>query len=144
MYAEFNGNKRILDAVERQRLMGIYAAYIQGFELGDGDLLVDCHSFPSDLAGNSICIGFNEDSSKPDNAVLEMIATTFRCSGFEDVRSNEPYSNSLTPVRPITYHSVMIEVNKKAYMDEQTLLLHPGHLQVRKAIGELYRKLLGM
>ena len=143
VYTEFNGNRRSLTEAERQKLMGFYRAYIEGFELAEGDLLVDCHSFPSDLADNSICIGFNEDASKPSAAVLEMLAATFRSAGFEDVRFNEPYSNSLTPAKPYTYHSVMIEVNKKAYMDEETLLLHPGHLQVRKAIGELYRKLLG-
>lgn len=86
---------------------------------GDSPLIVDCHSFPSDLAPDvDICIGFNEDASKPAAATLELVAHIFRDAGYS-VAFNRPYANAIAPMGYVG-HSLMIEVNKRTYMNEQT------------------------
>lgn len=60
---------------------------------------------------------------------------------------NYPYSNSLTPISndEANYKSIMIEVNKKVYMDEETLMLNPNARQWMRWYGcldEIYSALL--
>jgi hypothetical protein len=59
-------------------------------------LLLDCHSFPSELSDVDICIGFNEDWSKPNKDTIELAVNLFEDCGYK-VGINEPYSNSETP-----------------------------------------------
>ena len=74
-----------------------YRAEILDAASDDITLIVDCHSFPSDLAPNvDICIGFNEDLSKPSNPIIDMVAETFRDAGYL-VALNRPYANALAP-----------------------------------------------
>ena len=47
---------------------------------------------------------------------------------------NEPFSNSKTFDVPVKYHSVMIEVNKRLYMDEDTPEKASGFDKVKKDI----------
>ena len=111
-------------------------------------LLIDCHSFsslPNLLNSNppdiDICIGFNEDETKPYNNVINAIVTHFNQCGYK-VGINEPFSNSKTYAVPVSYHSVMIEVNKRLYMNEQTLEKTDGFYKLREAIQDLYRIIL--
>ena len=64
-----------------------------------------------------ICIGFNEDWSKPCKETIEFTVNLFEENGYK-VGINNPYSNSETPDCPFLYQSMMLEVNKKAYMDD--------------------------
>lgn len=106
-------------------------------------LIIDCHSFPSDLSPDvDICIGFNEDSSKPSQQTIDLVAETFRNAGYA-VALNHPYANALAPVGYIG-HSMMIEVNKHTYMDEATLQKNPGFEKLKNTINSLYRELLWM
>lgn len=96
-------------------------------ELGSDVLLIDCHSFssqPNLLCSNppdiDICIGFNDDDTCPNKVVIGNIEQYFLSRGYK-VGINKPFSNSKTFKVPVKYHSVMIEVNKRLYMDEQTL-----------------------
>ena len=108
---------------------------------GDFPLIVDCHSFPSDLAPDvDICIGFNEDASKPAAATLELVAHIFRDAGYS-VAFNRPYSNALAPVGYIG-HSLMIEVNKHTYMNEQTREKSARFNQLQSTIRKVYHALL--
>lgn len=111
-------------------------------------LLIDCHSFssrPNLLNSNppniDICIGYNDDATCPDKVVIGNIVQHFKSLGYK-VGINEPFSNSKTFEVPVEYHSVMIEVNKRLYMDEQTLEKTDGFDQLKADIQSLYEKLL--
>ncbi len=120
----------------------------QMVEKGSDLLLIDCHSFsakPNLLNTNppdiDICIGYNDDDTRPTDAVLTAIAHHFRSRGYK-VGINTPFSNSKTFSVPLPYHSVMIEVNKRLYMNESTLEKSPGFLPLQRDLQSLYRVLL--
>ena len=117
-------------------------------EIGEGTLLVDCHSFsslPNLLNSNppdiDICIGYNDDETCPNKGTIGNIVQYFKARGYK-VGINEPFSNSKTFSVPVKYHSVMIEVNKKLYMDEQTLEKTEGFERLRSETQTLYTYLL--
>ncbi len=120
----------------------------QMVEKGRGLLLVDCHSFsalpnllnsyPPDI---DICIGYNDDDTCPDEVVLGNIAHHFRSRGYK-VGINTPFSNSKTFSVPLPYHTLMIEVNKRLYMNETTLEKSPGFLPLQRDLQALYGVLL--
>ena len=117
-------------------------------ELGDDTLLIDCHSFsnlPNLLNSNppdiDICIGYNDDETCPDKVVTGNIAQYFRSRGYK-VGINTPFSNSKTFAVPVEYHSVMIEVNKRLYMNEQTLEKTEGFNKLMQDIELLYDMIL--
>ena len=111
-------------------------------------LLVDCHSFsalPNLLNSNppdiDICIGYNDDETCPSKVVIGNIVQYFKSNGYK-VGINEPFSNSKTFNVPVTYHSVMIEINKRLYMDEHTLEKTEGFEKLARIIQSLYALLL--
>ena len=111
-------------------------------------LLVDCHSFsalPNLLNSNppdiDICIGYNDDETCPSKVVIGNIVQYFKSNGYK-VGINEPFSNSKTFNVPVTYHSIMIEVNKRLYMDEHTLEKTEGFEKLTGIIQSLYALLL--
>ena len=111
-------------------------------------LLIDCHSFsalpnmlnptPPDI---DICIGYNDDETCPNEVVIGNIVQHFKSQGYK-VGINEPFSNSKTFSVPVQYHSVMIEVNKRLYMNEQTLKKTDGFNKLKHEINSLYDLLL--
>ena len=112
-------------------------------------LLIDCHSFsnhpnllnnnpPSDI---DICIGYNDDLTCPKKVTIGNIVQYFRSRGYK-VGINKPFSNSKTFSIPSEYNSLMIEVNKKLYMDEQTLEKKEGFTRLKNDIQSLYEILL--
>ena len=103
-------------------------------------LLLDCHSFPSELSDVEICIGYNEDWSKPNKDTIELAVNLFEDYGYK-VGINEPYSNSETPECPFIYQSMMLEVNKKTYMEDGSLRLKKN-LSYRKTIHDLVTTLM--
>lgn len=118
-----------------------YRAEILAAASDDATLIVDCHSFPSDIAPDvDICIGFNSDLSKPSWQIIDLVAATFRNAGYS-VAFNRPYSNALAPVGYIG-HSLMIEVSKRTYMDETTLQKGGGFEHLKNTIDSVYRELL--
>ena len=111
-------------------------------------LLIDCHSFssiPNLLNSNppdiDICIGYNDDDTCPNKVVIGNIVHYFESLGYK-VGMNEPFSNSKTFSVPIKYHSAMIEVNKRLYMDELTLEKTEGFNKLQQEIRLLYGILL--
>ena len=102
-------------------------------------LLLDCHSFPSEAGEVDICIGYNEDWSKPDASTLSLMVNLFEENGYT-VGINNPYSNSETPDCPFVYQSLMLEVNKRAYMEEGSLRLKQP--VQRKSIRDLMMTVL--
>ena len=108
------------------------------------NLLIDCHSFsslPNLLNSNppdiDICIGYNDDETCPSKVVISNIVQHFKSKGYK-VGINAPFSNSKTFSVPVTYHSVMIEVNKHLYMDEYTLDKTDGFERLKQDIQSLY------
>jgi len=117
-------------------------------EIIGSKLVIDCHSFsalPNLLNSNppdvDICIGYNDDDTCPNKVVIGNIVQYFKSLGYK-VGINEPFSNSKTFTVPVKYNSVMIEVNKRLYMDEQTLEKAEGFEKLKQDIQSLYGTLL--
>ena len=142
LYTDFEGFHREIAPEVRDYLMNIYHKYIQQIRnsITDNTLLVDCHSFPPELSDVDVCLGFNEDWSKPEQQTIDIIIRKFYDAGYK-VGVNNPYSNSLSPTCDHSYHSLMIEVNKRIYIGSNHLLL-PDADKLRKIINELYAILL--
>lgn len=132
-------------AAHRKEMLALYdrhhaaltAAADRVIEIFGSGLLIDCHSFSStrlsyEIAGDShegesrqrpdICIGTDPDFHTPA-CLLEILCQGFRSYGYS-VAADYPFSGTLVPMK--YYHrdrrilSVMIEVNRKLYMDEKT------------------------
>ena len=111
-------------------------------------LLIDCHSFSSDPtelctrpSDIDICIGYNDDWSRPSDAVLQRVAEHFRKKGYK-VGLNTPFSNSKTVDAPVDYHSFMIEVSKRLYMNEDALTPSNHFAKLQSDLQSLYPLLL--
>lgn len=120
----------------------------QLYAMDRNTLIIDCHSFsslPNLLNSNppdiDICIGFNDDETCPDKVVIGNIVQHFMSYGYK-VGMNEPFSNSKTFAVPTNYHSVMIEVNKRLYMNEQSIEKTEGYDKLRNDIQSLFEILL--
>ena len=106
-------------------------------------LIIDCHSFPSEVCEDiDINIGFNEDFSKPSAAFITFLADFFEQYGYK-VGINKPYSNSITPTQELAYKSVMIELNKKIYLNEDTNELLSSAYKINQMLNYLYKNILG-
>ena len=104
-------------------------------------LIVDCHSFPSDLAPDvDFCIGFNDDASCPPDDVLALVKDTFTSAGYA-VAFNKPYANAIAPVG-YRGHSLMIEASKRTYLNDLENAKGPGFTRVHRVLGKLYGELL--
>jgi len=117
-------------------------------DMPENILLVDCHSFsalPNLLNSNptdiDICIGYNDDETCPNKVIIGNIAQHFKSRGYK-VGINNPFSNSKTFSVPVAYHSLMIEVNKRLYMNEQTLEKTDGFDTLKQDILSLYNDLI--
>ena len=115
-----------------------------------GKLLLDCHSFSEHdnvLCPNAheykdidICIGYNEDESKPSDETIEAVANFFRQRGYR-VAFNSPFSNSMVAQTHVHHYSLMIEVNKHCYINEDTLEVTAGFYKLHAELQELYHLL---
>ena len=84
-----------------------------------------------------ICIGYNDDWSY-NKEIVDGITEIFKERGYS-VEFNKPFSNSIAPEMPFHYASVMIEVNKRVYMNETTLRLENSPLKWTRWAGTLER-----
>lgn len=129
-YTGFNGCKR-------KRTHSLFSVAMQMWykhqeklsdEMCEGCVIIDCHSFPNEVAPDvDICIGFNEDWSRPKALYIEKICQFFEGFGYT-IKLNSPYSNSITPHNDFYYNSFMIEVNKRLYLTEDN-----------KKMGSMYK-----
>ena len=146
VYKQFEGYTRTVPKENEKRLLGLWHWHQQRLRdnLCEGALLLDCHSFPSEMSDVDICIGYNEDWSKPSKDTIELAVCLFEDSGYK-VGINEPYSNSETPDCPFNYQSMMLEINKNAYMEEGTIRLRKNPIfknNVRELVTILQKQLL--
>jgi N-formylglutamate amidohydrolase len=93
-------------------------------------IIVDCHSFPSKPRGYEsdkeenrpdVCIGVDEFHTPKD--LVNLLKVNFEEFGFS-VKINSPFSGSIVPLnfykKDKKVVSVMIEVNRNLYMNEET------------------------
>jgi len=144
IYRSFSNRKEAFN-----RYMDFHASVSKKlFSMGDDTLLIDCHSFsnfqtllcpnPPDI---DICIGYNDDETCPDKVAIGNIIHHFQTRGYK-VGVNSPFSNSKTFNVPVKYHSVMIEVNKRIYMNEQIIEKNDSFYKLKHDIQALYNLLL--
>lgn len=141
VYRNFAGYKRAISPYTERRLLNLWKSHqvqLQN-QLKEGALLLDCHSFPEELSDIDICIGFNEDWSKPRKEVIEFSVNYFMDCGYK-VGVNTPYSNSETPECKFRYSSLMLEVNKRIYLHHDSILLRNNNL--RNETSKFMRELL--
>ena len=146
LYRHFMGYTREIPKKQEEVLLNLWLWHQKMLRknLCTDALLLDCHSFPSNMVDVDICIGFNEDWSKPCRDTIETTLNLFEENGYK-VGINNPYSNSETPDCPFHYQSMMLEVNKKVYMEEGSLRLkhEKGYKKpVRELITDLITHLV--
>lgn len=97
--------------------------------IGNGCVLLDLHSFnpkpiecDMDKTPNrpDICLGFNEDETKPAENTLKAIKDYLEDNGLK-VAYNTPFSGSMTTNTKVKYKSLMIEINKRCYLTNNNL-----------------------
>ena len=142
LYKRFKGYSRMIPPEYEAKLLNLWHSHQARLRdnLCPDALLFDCHSFPSELSDIDICIGYNEDWSKPNKETIELAVNLFEDNGYK-VGINEPYSNSETPACPFTYQSMMLEVNKKVYMESGSLRLKESS-SFKSSVRVLMAKLL--
>ena len=141
-YQNIEGCTRELSDAAKQNIYNQYYSIHQELEEKSrlGSLIIDCHSFPSDLAPDiDICIGYNDDDSKPADDVLDMVIDHFNEAGFR-VGVNDPYSNSMRVNASIP--TLMIEFNKAIYLQTDGKTLSSDAYKKNFILKQLYMKLL--
>ena len=143
IYTKFHGLQRTITDEEQMGMMAYYYSYIKQLKsmLNEYSLLIDCHSFPSDLDNIDVCIGYNDDWSRPTDFIIGLVAEAFKRLGLK-VEFNTPYSNAIAPDTSYTYNSIMIEINKKLYLNEKTLELNDFASKLKEQLAMLYSLLL--
>lgn len=143
IYTDFNGLHRTVTQEEKENLMQRYHHHLDILrsKINENTLLIDCHSFPSYMADVDICIGFNEDWSKPPISLLNFIQNYFKENGLS-IGINYPFSNSISPETYCPYHSFMIELNKRIYLDETNFTCNENAARVKELINQLYHIIL--
>ncbi len=144
VYKRFNSLKRNISDYEESWAKKTYYDHLErlcSFINDNRVLLLDCHSFPSDLSDVDICIGFNDDWSRPSEEITDIVIRTFTKTGY-NVGVNSPYSNSITPSCKYGYKSLMIELNKSIYIDDHNRLIVDKAEEIKKIINDIYGKLL--
>lgn len=83
VYKEFEDYRRDIPSHLEQNLLNLWHWYQDRLRhaLQEGAQLLDCHSFPDDLSDVDICIGYNEDWSKPSHDIIDMAVNHFMDRG---------------------------------------------------------------
>ena len=147
-YCRFADCERVLSEEDKTEIYNIYSVWHRKFAELCKDcsypLIIDCHSFPTDMAEDvDICIGFNDDWSNPGEELLQMMCDLFANVGYR-VAFNRPYSNSMVPQSGDVQNckSVMIEVNKSVYLNADGVTPSKGLCEFNMLVNRLYKLLL--
>jgi N-formylglutamate amidohydrolase len=124
-------------------MMAYYYSYIKQLKsmLNEHSLLIDCHSFPSGLSDVDVCIGVSDDWSCPSEFLIELVMESFRQAGYK-VALNTPFSNTIAPPMNFRYDSILIELNKRIYLNEDSLELLDSARSLKNSLNTLYGVLL--
>ena len=140
IYTKFSGCSRHISDSERSVLSErFYQAHMTLLRksLTPTSFLLDCHSFPKDLSSVDVCIGTNNDWSSPSGRILQQITGVFQEHGYT-IGINHPYTNSISPIMPFQYPSLMIELNKRLYTDENEELDYESACLAISTIEEVF------
>jgi len=109
---------------------------------------VNCHSMPSFVIGPDrqspdFVVG-DRDGSTSDPVFTRLIVATLRDMGYK-VRVNDPYKG-VELVRRYSCpgrgrHAVQLEIDRRLYMDEETLEIHDGFHELRANLNILMQRL---
>lgn len=143
-YRTIDGCERILTLQQLEEIHAKYDSIHERLEKAaqPGCLIIDCHSFPSDLSSETdICIGFNDDETRPHEDILNTVVEHFASEGYR-VGINTPYSNSMRVKEDIP--TLMIEVNKRVYLQDDGKTPNEDFCRINRIINDLYSKLLSL
>jgi N-formylglutamate amidohydrolase len=125
----------------------------RGLERRGRCLIVDAHSFPSaplpyeldqDSGRPDICLGVDPFHTPPE--LRQRARCYFEAAGLS-VDIDRPFAGTITPQRHCgktkAVASIMIEVNRRLYMDEETGFRGARFEEIRALIGGLLRELAG-
>jgi N-formylglutamate amidohydrolase len=139
-----SGARRKISQAEKSILMHYYVQHrelLNAVTSYPNTLIVDCHSFPSNIADVDVCIGFNEDETTPSDETISNIVKYFSHYNLK-VGINTPYANAIVGAQGSK--SVMIELNKRIYWNEQNNQRKADAYKVAAKLKWLYQKLLGI
>lgn len=119
-------------------------------------LHINCHSMPAvaashatdfpGLAHPDFVVG-NRDHSTSSPALAEWLCAQLRAMGYE-VWLNHPYKGVELVRRygqpQAQRHSLQLEINRRLYMDEQSLEIHPGFERLQAHLRQLVERLLAL
>lgn len=114
-------------------------------------LIIDLHSFSDEFVEKmfnyrdnpDICIGY--DSNFTDKDTLIFLQEHFTKYGYS-VNVNYPYCGTIVPNKYFNNHnskvnSVMIEINKRIYLDNNKYLNKEKYNKLKKCIDDMYREI---
>ena len=120
--------QNILDKFYHPHHLALQNAVDKELQENQTALIIDCHSFPDETyyfnsdfktTRPDICIG--TDTFHTPKKVLHKVKQFFLSKGY-DVRVDTPYDGTIIPLKHYqqnsNVHSLMIELNRKLYMDE--------------------------
>ncbi len=132
-------HQKLLSEVKQELAMNGYA------------VIVDCHSFPNqplpcDTDQSEprphFCIG--TDSFHTPTALVDLAMDCLKKTGYT-VKINEPYSGTLVPMEHFKKEtmiiSIMIEINRSLYMDEETGEKNDQFYLIQAQIENLLREI---
>jgi N-formylglutamate amidohydrolase len=144
--------RKLSRARKNQLLHSVYYPYHQNLEtLADiclkkfgKCLIIDCHSFPEiartyepdqSKRNHDICLGSNHFHTP--KIIFDTFKDNFKKGGFK-VKQNIPFSGTIVPAKYFNknknVYSIMIEVNRKLYMDENNFYKKPGFNDISSKI----------
>tara|TARA_R110002124_G_scaffold272468_1_gene441627 strand:+ start:4495 stop:5298 length:804 start_codon:yes stop_codon:yes gene_type:complete len=110
-------------------------------------LIIDAHSFPDiplscddnqSCPRPDICLG--TDPFHTPEWITELVKNHFKKNGFK-VDINTPYSGTMVPLnfykKDKRLSSIMIEINRRLYLDDKYQLIQPRYKELNKCINKL-------
>lgn len=153
--------RRVLSSEEREQLIdrwyrphhrALTAAVATVLEARNTCLIIDAHSFPSiplpyeadqDPDRPDICIGSDAFHTPP--ALTSLAVTLCREAGWT-VALNRPFAGALVPMayygKDARVSGVMIEVNRRLYLDEQSGVRGSNFDRCQAALSEVLHRLI--
>ncbi len=109
-------------------------------------LIVDCHSFPDipivrdlDQRANRPDFNIGTDSFHTPQKLVKVAEEFFKSKGCS-LGVDEPYKGALVPLKHYrktkNVYSIMLEINRKLYLNEPTNKKSENYLQTKKVVGE--------
>lgn len=139
--------KQLLDKYYYPHHQKLEKAVINELEKNQSCLIIDCHSFPStplpfefdqSMPRPDFCLGV-DDHHTPE-PLIEILKNKFQAMDYA-VRINTPYCGCIIPEKFSRKNervfSIMIEINRSLYMDENTGSKSGRYEEVKKGIGQL-------